>query len=106
MPEQFRRVLLCGGHLDGQWVDVPEGANVYWVPEPARPLVLIQEEPDLSIPFLDAVEYQLEPMHLTIRSAGGGPLWIGAIGYGRDRDEAVLRALLQRDVAQQLLGGR
>ncbi|MHC3474660.1 hypothetical protein ACYF6T_39025 [Streptomyces sp. 7R007] len=103
MPEaKYVRVLLCGGHLDGQWVDVPEGASTYRTMKP-QPLQL-SPDPEPTVPLPDVVEYRLEPMPIRIRHAGGR-LWVGTLGYGPDRDEAIVRALFQRDVAQQLLGG-
>lgn len=102
MSEKTRRVLLCGGHLDGRWVDVPTGQRTVRALK-RQDVTVVLREPDLSVD-LDFEEYYLEPMPIKIRSAGGGPLWVGSIGYGPDRDEAILRGLLQRDVAQQLLG--
>jgi hypothetical protein len=106
MPEaKYVRVLLCGGHLDGQWVDVPEGVSAYRSMKP-QPLSYIREpDTELTVPLPDVVEYRLEPMPIQIRHAGGR-LWIGTIGWGLERDEAIVRALFQRDVTQQLLGGR
>lgn len=104
MPEsKNRRVLLCGGHLEGQWVDVPEGESTYRAVKPMQ--IALIPEPDLSIPVPEFDEYRLEPLPIQIRHAGGR-LWVGALGWGRERDEAIVRALFQRDVAQQLLGGR
>lgn len=95
------RVLLCGGPFDGRWVDVPEGVSTYRAMK-AQPLSLIPSaEPTVPLPAV--VEYQLEPMPIRIRHAGGR-LWVGTLGQGPDRDETIVRALFQRDVAQQLLG--
>ena len=107
MPDaKARRVLLCGGYLDGRWVDVPEGSYVYRVPPaPVRFTHVSEPEADLHVPIDDFVEYLLRPFELRIGEAGGR-LWIGVCDWDFDRDRAVLRALLQRDVAQQLLGGR
>ena len=97
-----KRVLLCGGHLDGQWVDVPDSEHVHRVLKP-QPITFADPEapPTLVLPV---DEYRLEPLPIKIRGAGG-QFWVGAIGYGPERDEAILRGLLQRDVAHQLLGG-
>jgi len=104
MPEpKTKRVLLCGGHLDGRWVDAPEGAHIHRAVKP-QSFTLAELDPELVV-FPDVVEYELEPLPIKIRSAGGGRLWVGAIGFGPERDETILRALFQRDVAQQLLGG-
>ncbi|MET9081417.1 hypothetical protein ABZX77_05850 [Streptomyces sp. NPDC004237] len=104
MPEERRiHVLLCGGHLDGQWVDVAEGVSAYRAMKP-QPLQL-SPDPELTVPLPDVVEYRLEPMPIQIRHAGGR-LWVGTLGHGLGRDEAIVRALFQRDVAQQLLGSR
>lgn len=101
---RYTRVLLCGGHLDGQWVDVPEGVRSYMAMKP-QPVTFVEPDSALTVPLPDPVEYHLEPMPIQIRYAGGR-LWVGTIGYGPERDEAIVRALFQRDVAQQLLGGR
>lgn len=108
MPEpKTRRVLLCGGHMDGKWVDVPEGDRRVRALKPeAGPLRVVDPAELMRVPFPEVEEYQLEPLPIAIRSAGGGQLWVGACGYGRERDEAILRGILQRDVAEQLLGGR
>lgn len=110
MPDEIpepktKRVLLCGGHLDGEWIDVPDGLRTYRVLKHA-PITLVSTDapPDLSDSQLEVV-YELEPMPIRIYGAGGGPLWVGAVGWGPGSAEAILRALFQRDVAQQLLGG-
>ncbi|MFE2469752.1 hypothetical protein [Streptomyces mirabilis] len=106
MPDQkTKRVLLCGGHLDGQWVEVPASEHTFRAPKP-QPLTFFSE-PDtaLAVPLPDVAEYRLEPLPIGIGEAGGR-LWIGALGWGWDRDEAIVRALFQRDVALELLGGR
>ncbi|MGW4889620.1 hypothetical protein [Streptomyces murinus] len=105
MPEpKARRVLLCGGHLDGQWVDVAPGVSIYRSLKP-QPLYPIPEPgTELHVPVPDVAEYRLESLPIQIRHAGGR-LCVGALGWGRERDEAIVRALFQRDVAQQLLGG-
>lgn len=104
MPEAKRiRVLLCGGHLDGQWVDVPEGVSTYRAMKPQQ--LQWRPDPEVTVPMPDVVEYRLEPLPIQIRNAGGR-LWVGTLGHGSKRDEAIVWALFQRDVAQQLLGGR
>ncbi|SMF86680.1 hypothetical protein [Streptomyces sp. Amel2xC10] len=104
MPETKRvRVLLCGGHLDGHWVDVPEGVSAYRAMKPQA--LTLAPEPEVTVPFPEVAEYRLEPMPIRIRHAGG-TLWVGTLGYGPGCDEAIVRALFQRDVTQELLGGR
>ncbi|MFJ2004771.1 hypothetical protein [Streptomyces chartreusis] len=104
MPEaKTIRVLLCGGHLDGRWVDVPEGVSTYRAIVPAP--IQLSSEVEVTVDLPDFIEYRLEPMPIQIRSAGGR-LWVGTLGYGIKRDEDIVFALFQRDVAQQLLGGR
>ncbi|MGW1498959.1 hypothetical protein ACWCQW_10375 [Streptomyces mirabilis] len=104
MPDQkTKRVLLCGGHLDGQWVEVPASEHTVRALKPQR--ITFVSEPDTSFPLPDVVEYRLEPLPIGIGEAGGR-LWIGALGWGWERDKAIVRALFQRDVALELLGGR
>lgn len=102
-----RRVLLCGEFMDGQWVDVRADTYTF---RAAKPQTLdlnqwIESSDVLDVPMPEVVEYRLEPLPIRIRTAGG-ELWVGVAGYGPQADEAIMRAILQRDVALQILGRR
>lgn len=104
MSQPTRRVLLIGEHLDGHWVDVPtsaytqRAAKPFWVKDAA----LAQTSGDTCIPFPEYVDYRIERMPIAIRSARAD-IWIGIAStlHGPDRDLAIVRAIFQRDVAQQ-----
>lgn len=90
-----RRVLLCGGHMDGQWINLPTREYEFRSIRPARS----SEE--------DVVVYVVQVLPLAIPGSRGG-LWIGVptVLFGSERNEAIMRAVLQRDVAQQLMDQR
>lgn len=100
-----RRVLLVGGHLDGQWVDIPRSEVNYRIPKPmdltAEWRLKQGNQDDVSLPMPEFVDYRLERMPIAIRTANA-VLWIGVASdlFGPERDKAVVRALFQRDVAQ------
>lgn len=100
-----RRVLLVGGHLDGQWVDIPQPEFTYRVPKPmdlgVEAWLKQGAQDDISLPMPEFVDYRLERMPIAIRTANA-VLWIGVASdlFGPERDKAVVRALFQRDVAQ------
>lgn len=96
---QSRRVLLVGAHLDGQWVDVEAGAYSYRVHKPME-LESPADPKHVAIPLPEFVDYRLERVPIAIRTARA-EVWIGvAAGLrNRERDQAIIRALFQRDVA-------
>lgn len=107
MPEpETRRVLLCGGHLHGQWITTPlhQHSILAEKPQTLHAPSAAYEGPTAGMP--DRCEWRIEPMYFGLRV--GGPLWIAVLSrlHGRHRDEAVLQAILQRDVAQMVLGQR
>lgn len=93
-----RTVLMCGGPADGRWVVVEHGARDWdavrmprgqerWIPGPIDP----------QGPMPERVRYRIQPIMIL-----GHELWIGvAIDEAYD-DRAVIRAILQRDVAAHL----
>ena len=104
--DKLRSVLLICGHLDGQWVNVPRRERCFRAPKPMRLDIAawLKADYEPNIPILEIVDYRIEPMPIRIRDAGG-ELWIGTPIdlYGRERDEAIVRAIFQRDVAQRIL---
>jgi hypothetical protein len=107
--EKTRRVLLCGGHMDGQWVTMPAREYTFRAvrPQPlGLPSVLAGGDDAFDPLPLDVAEWHLDQLGFSMRT--DARLWIGVLTtlYGRHRDEAILRAIFQRDVAQQLLGHR
>ena len=103
--ESIRRVLLVGAHLDGHWVDVPSMYS-YDVPQPLE-LQLVADPVPVRIPVPDFVRYRLERVPIAIRTARAD-LWIGVVSdlRGPERDQAIVRALFQRDVAQMFGASR
>lgn len=104
MSEQpTNHVLLIGGHLDGQWADVPARDRRHRVMKPMRiHAVSLIDTNDTSIPVPELVDYVLERIPIRIRDAAAD-LWIATPTtlHGPERDLAIVRAIFQRDVAQQ-----
>ena len=101
--QHTNHVLLIGGHLDGQWVDVPIDERHYRALKPSRITMTTGfHADDLGIPVPELVDYRLERMPIRIRDVEAD-LWIATPStlYGPERDLAVVRAIFQRDVAQQ-----
>lgn len=101
-PRLPRRVLLIGGHLDGQWVDVDPSEITHRV---LKPMVLDfrhlpPEAAGAGIPMPEFVDYRIERMPIAIRAAHAD-IWIGTVMdlHGHERDLATARAIFQRDVA-------
>lgn len=97
--EPSRRVLLAGGHLDGQWVDVAEAAYSYRVLKPME-LRFFGDPDPAKVPMPEFVDYRLERISIAIRTARAD-LWIGVADelHSPERDQAIIRVLFQRDVA-------
>ncbi|MFM9616873.1 hypothetical protein ACKI14_02785 [Streptomyces turgidiscabies] len=95
-----RRVLLVGAHLDGQWVDVREGAFSHRVHKPME-IEFSTDPKQTTIPVPEFVDYHLERVPIAIRTARAD-VWIGVAQdlRGLERDQAIVRALFQRDIAQ------
>lgn len=97
-----RRVLLIGGHLDGQWADTAPNAITYRV---MRPLTgeywqLDPKAAGAGIPMPEEVNYRIERMPVAIGHARAD-IWIGILLElrGPERDLVIVRTLFQRDVA-------
>lgn len=107
--ETTRRVLLCGGHMDGRWITLPvrEHSVVTALPGRIDYAGALSDTQERVPPGFERVEYRVELLPLTIRSSACR-VYIGLPSnlYGAARDEAVIRAIFQRDVAQQVLGDR
>lgn len=106
-PRTQRRVLLVGGHLDGQWVDVDQRERTHRVFKPMALdyKTLTRQAGDVSIPVPEYVDYRIERMPIAIRDARAD-IWIGTAFdlYGPRLDRAIARALFQRDVAALFKG--
>lgn len=107
--ETTRRVLLCGGHMDGRWITLPtrEHSVVTAVPQQIDYAQALADPAEPTAPDFERVEYRVELLPLTIRGSSCR-VYIGLPTnlHGVARDEAVVRAIFQRDVAQQVLGDR
>lgn len=96
---------MCGGPADGRWVAVPPGATYQDVMKPGRPPVrVVSQEQALDegilgdvMADLERVRYRIVPVKVV-----GHELWIGVCEDEAYDDRAVLRAILQRDVADRL----
>lgn len=101
VAEWQRRVLLVGGHLDGRWVDLPEGEVSFRTAKPTDFTKRLKQDERPEVPLPEFVDYRLERVPVAIRTANA-VLWIGVVSdmSGPERDLAIVRALFQRDVAQ------
>lgn len=97
-----RRILLIGGHLDGQWADVDAHAITHRALKPITITYqqVTQPADDVSVPMPEFVDYRIERMPIAIRAARAD-IWIGTAHdlHGPERDLAIVRAIFQRDVA-------
>lgn len=100
-PRPQRRVLLIGGHVDGQWADVDPNAITHRVMKPLWNMDdALQDASDVTIPMPEFVDYRIERMPIAIHAARAD-IWIGTLIGLRppERDLAIVRAIFQRDVA-------
>lgn len=91
-----RTVLMCGGPADGRWVVVEHGARRWEVITPSEP-VRLNQGPSDSVTTANRVQYYLRPIMIL-----GHELWVGVAVDEAYDDRAVIRAILQRDVAAHL----
>lgn len=112
-PElRTRRVRLCGGPLHGQWIIVPEYQTTIIALDPAPVPYVVQhlrqgEDPTHPIPEPQSVTYLVKRLPVSVPMLPVTSLWIGVLasdGETRREGEAIARAILRDDVAQQLLG--
>lgn len=94
MIMESKTVLMCGGPADGRWV-VVEGRT-----ETQRVMTLPRL--DFSAPpeaetALTYVDYRIMPLSLL-----GHQMWIGVAVDEAYDDRAIMKAVLQRDVAAHL----
>lgn len=89
-----RPVLFCDGPLEGTWKDVETTTTLVQLPDPSS-----FEEHD----GFDLITYTVEKLSIVFHGAGG-PLYVATCQRGSDAGTAILRAVLQRDAAHQLLG--
>jgi hypothetical protein len=93
-----RKILMCGGPVDGRWVAVEPDARCWhavemppgqerWKPGPVDP----------QGPMPQRVTYDIRPVMIL-----GHELWIGVCENEAYDDRAVLRAIFQLDVAVHL----
>lgn len=88
-------VLFVGGAADGRWIAVPANAGLFRVPVPARPTT------DLAGPSFEVHDYHVDRFMVfgrTVRVA-----MLSSLGSA-DREDAVIKALFQRDVAAEVIG--
>lgn len=96
-----RRVLFVGGTADGQWHNVAHGGTHYRIPVPLAPISIGRDVPSTE-PFR-IHDYQIERFMVF-----GHTVWLAMFDELRshDRETAAIRALFQRDVADQLARGQ
>lgn len=96
-----RRVVFVGGVADGQWHEVTADQTLYRFPLPLAPIDITRDVP--STASFRTHDYQIEKFAMF-----GRTLWVGLFTelYGRDRENATMRTLFQRDVAEQLTRGQ
>lgn len=92
-----RTVLMCGGPADGTWMVQPEGAREIRVVVRKPVRVVPQEEILAEGPLPEMVLYRVMPCMIL-----GHELWVAVAVEEAYDDRAVMRAVLQRDVATQL----
>lgn len=95
-----KMILMCGGPADGRWVAVEPLATYQDVIKPGHPPVqVVSTEQALSQvqADLERVRYHIVPVKILTHD-----LWVGVCEDEAYDDRAVLRAILQRDVADRL----
>lgn len=100
-----RRVLFVGGIADGQWHEVAADNNRYRVPLPLEPINL-GAGPGPHTPFepsFQTHDYQIEKFAMFGRVLHVA-LFVALDNRGREN--AAMRTLFQRDVADQLIRGQ
>ena len=87
-------VLMCGGPADGRWVIVEDVRDWYCI-IPSRILVHDPLDPVSTMP--ERVRYRIQPTMIL-----GHELWVGVAVDEAYDDRAIMKAILQRDVAERL----
>lgn len=88
------KVLFCGGHADGRWIDVPPSHDRYRVAVPgafdwrSKEAVVTEEQ-----------EYRIWDINIL-----GFGMRVAALATRNYENHDVIRALCQRDVADHLTG--
>lgn len=101
MIQKTNAVLLCGGPADGQWRVIEGNTLEIFVQEPVRWATSVL---DTVIPEPRRIEYRVVPVQVLSRR-----LLVGVVvdaAYLAGDDSAILKAVLQRDVAQHLGASR
>lgn len=99
-----RNVLFVGGVADGQWYSIPAGDTTYRIPLPL-PLGAIDYDPQ-KLPSVEmrTHDYRIQPFIIF-----GRTVWVAIfihLRFGDDTERAAVRALFQRDVADELMRGQ
>lgn len=93
-----KTVIMCGGPADGRWVVVPGGDRDWYAIKPFRiDLGSIHDPVEPLGPVPERVRYNIRPIMIL-----GHELWIGVAVDEAYDDRAVMRAIIQRDVAAHL----
>lgn len=101
---EHTRVLLCGGPLHGEWVEVPVHSPAYYFrryKEQSTAAMMVAGGPPM-LPDLEEHVYQVKPACLIDRRT----IWIGVHMGVRPMDEekTIAKAVFQRDVYARLYG--
>lgn len=96
MTSRSKRVLMCGGPANGTWRVVEHWEREIHVVVPPGP-IRATEELEPSTPELPRAIYRIMPMNVL-----GHQMYVAVAIEEHYDDRAILRNLLQRDVAQHL----
>lgn len=97
----FKKVLMIGGPVDGKWIDVPKSEHSIMIPDPeSMKFDLLSFEKDEPPRQIKQIRYYVMPVELFL----GLTVSVGMLDTvgSRESQEAILKAILQRDVATEL----
>lgn len=92
------KILCCGGSLDGEWREVGTGVREFRALKPQK---FNWGQDDKVETEIEYEEYRIVPINIL-----GFGMHVAMLWGMPDEGKAVLRALVQRDVFEQLTNGR